>query len=164
MGLNRNPNNNPSLLLLAEEDFLETEEWTSVERGASEAVQPGDALEGLAVGLQNLRRNMEEAGRAAHEAGRTLMDGESYSGVMSNSNNYSSNHNNFNRGPGGQGHPQPNLSGLTRGVPVMVLRPLIGVSSLAASTLRGARNAMDDTRKKEAQDKYKGPRGGHDGF
>ncbi|CAD7933853.1 unnamed protein product [Amoebophrya sp. A25] len=109
--------------------LMEDEEWLSVDKGAREGMQPADGIEGLQMGLESLKRNMVDAGRV-------LSDPLASRGAES---------------------AEDRVKQLARGVPICILKPAIGVSGLAATTLRGVRNSMDHDRREELERKYKAP-------
>eukprot|EP00397_Hematodinium_sp_SG-2012_P000420 GEMP01000420.1.p1 GENE.GEMP01000420.1~~GEMP01000420.1.p1 ORF type:complete len:2033 (+),score=509.14 GEMP01000420.1:482-6580(+) len=117
----------------ADDDDVLKDNWTALESGTKEFVlQPQTAGEGLLYGLEHLQRSLQNAPQAF---GNPVLE-------MRRS-----------------GPPQSFLSSFVRGVPVMILRPAIGVSSCAATTLRGLKNHVDGGhRRKQVLDKYKGPR------
>ncbi|CAD7969228.1 unnamed protein product [Amoebophrya sp. A120] len=109
--------------------LIEDEDWTTVDKGARESMQPADGLEGLQMGFENLKRNVKDAGRIISQPihSRQIQSGDQL------------------------------IKHFAKGVPVCILKPVIGATSMAATTLRGVRNSMDGERKEELERKYKVP-------
>jgi hypothetical protein len=116
---------------VAEGPLALSQQWTPVERGASDFLQPGNASEGLQQACTNLTRGMRHAGQAV--VGRPLLE--------------------LQRGAS----REKVLQSIVSGIPVCVLRPAIGATAAAATALRGLRNSVDPVRRREGERKYKGP-------
>lgn len=106
----------------------EDENWTSVEHGIPESYQPADAAEGLSLGIETVKRSVVQAGRVMANPVVEMQQGASAERV---------------------------LKSVVTGVPVCILKPVIGVTEAAATTLRGVRNTVDTDRRKELMSKYK---------
>jgi len=109
----------------------ESDAWTSVERGTDDFLQPRGAAEGIAQAAASLSRAGRDASRAV--VLRPLLE--------------------FRRGAS----RRQVLQSVATGIPVCVLRPAIGASAAAATTLRGVRNSFDPLHRREAERKYRGP-------
>jgi len=109
-----------------------TDNWTVLDGGAQEfVVQPKTAQEGVMYGLHSFQRSLKTASKSIATPIIEYRRGETVGNVVSST---------------------------VRGVPVMILRPAIGASGFAATTLRGVKNHVDSNRRQEALNKYKGPR------
>eukprot|EP00928_Gymnodinium_smaydae_P020717 TRINITY_DN18017_c0_g1_i1.p1 TRINITY_DN18017_c0_g1~~TRINITY_DN18017_c0_g1_i1.p1 ORF type:complete len:1244 (-),score=197.61 TRINITY_DN18017_c0_g1_i1:87-3818(-) len=105
--------------------------WVPVRRGASDFLQPGGAAEGLQEACTSLQRGVLRAGEAV--IARPLL--EFRSGASK----------------------EKVLRSMAKGIPMCVLRPVIGATSAATTALRGVRNSVDPTHHQEIVRKYKGP-------
>jgi len=113
------------------EDTILPDSWTPLESGVQEfTIQPQTAGEGLSYGFAHLQRSLRSASKVFHNPVVEMRRDEE----------------------------QSVMSACVRGIPVMILRPAIGASACAATTLRGMKNQVDAQLRKKALDKYKGPR------
>jgi hypothetical protein len=108
-----------------------SQNWTPVDRGAGDFLQPGSASEGLQQASTNLTRGIRQAGQAV--VGRPLLE--------------------LQRGAS----KEKVLQSIVSGIPICVLRPAIGATAAAATALRGLRNSVDPIRRREGERKYKEP-------
>lgn len=108
-----------------------SQNWTPVDRGAGDYLQPGSASEGLEQASANLTRGIRQAGQAV--VGRPLLE--------------------LQRGAS----KEKVLQSIVSGIPVCVLRPAIGATAAAATALRGLRNSVDPVRRRQGERKYKEP-------
>jgi len=107
-------------------------QWTAVERGMPDFLQPLGAADGLEQAYARLTRGVYHASEAVLL--RPMLE--------------------FQRGA-----PRKDvLRTVVSGIPVCMLKPAIGVSAAASTTLRGVRNSVDPVHKREVERKYKGPR------
>lgn len=105
-------------------------DWLPVERGAAEFLQPGGAKEGLQEAGSNLTRGLRNAGPFLV---RPLLEIQ-------------------------RGAPKKQvLRSVVSGIPMCVLRPAIGVTSAAVPAIRGVRNRLDPSHRREMVRKYRGP-------
>eukprot|EP00927_Polykrikos_kofoidii_P030806 TRINITY_DN2650_c2_g1_i1.p1 TRINITY_DN2650_c2_g1~~TRINITY_DN2650_c2_g1_i1.p1 ORF type:complete len:868 (-),score=176.10 TRINITY_DN2650_c2_g1_i1:407-2788(-) len=105
--------------------------WTPVERGSSDFIQPRGAAEGMDQACTSLSRGMRYAGEAMFV--RPMLE--------------------FQRGV----RTEKVLRSMVAGIPMCVLRPAIGATFAATTALRGVRNSVDPTHRREIVRKYKGP-------
>jgi len=108
-----------------------SQNWTPVERGAGDYLQPGSASEGLRQASTSLTRGIRQAGQAV--VGRPLLE--------------------LQRGAS----KEKVVQSIVSGIPICVLRPAIGATAAAATALRGLRNTVDPVRRQEGKKKYKEP-------
>ena len=105
-------------------------DWLPVERGAANFMQPGGAAEGLQEAGSNLTRGLRNAGPFLVKPLLEIQRGAPKKQV---------------------------LRSVVSGIPMCFLRPAIGVTSAAVPAIRGVRNRLDPSHRREMVRKYRGP-------
>eukprot|EP00931_Biecheleriopsis_adriatica_P087392 TRINITY_DN61874_c0_g1_i2.p1 TRINITY_DN61874_c0_g1~~TRINITY_DN61874_c0_g1_i2.p1 ORF type:complete len:2376 (-),score=522.53 TRINITY_DN61874_c0_g1_i2:53-7180(-) len=104
--------------------------WLPVERGASNFLQPDSAAEGLQEARTSLTRGLRNAGPFLV---RPVLEYK-------------------------RGAPKEQvLRSVVSGIPMCVLRPALGATAAATTALRGVRNSVDPSHRREIVGKYKSP-------
>ena len=99
-----------------------------VVRRSTKGSQPAGVLDGLAQGYDSLRRGVQEAVHTIVAVPRAQYHRHGVQGAV---------------------------KAALRGVPVAVLRPMIGTTEAVARALLGVRNALDPDTKRDLDEKYK---------
>jgi len=105
-------------------------EWLPVERGSANFMQPGGAAEGLQEAGSNLTQGLRNTGPILVKPFVEIKQGAPKKQV---------------------------LQSVVSGIPVCILRPAIGVTSAAVPAIRGVRNRLDPSHRREMVRKYRGP-------
>lgn len=104
--------------------------WLPVERGAANFLQPDSAAEGLQEAGENLTRGLRHAGPFLVRPLLEIQRGASREQV---------------------------LRSVVSGIPMCVLRPALGATAAATTAIRGVRNSVDPSHRREVVRKYKSP-------
>lgn len=105
-------------------------DWLPVERGAASFLQPGGAAEGLQEASSSLTRGLRNAGPFLVRPLLEIQRGASREQVFRS---------------------------VVSGIPMCVLRPALGATTAAATAIRGVRNSVDPSHRREMVRKYRGP-------
>ncbi|CAJ1337013.1 unnamed protein product [Effrenium voratum] len=105
-------------------------DWLPVERGSANFLQPGGAAEGLQEAGSSFTQGLRTAGPFLV---RPLLEIQ-------------------------RGAPKEQvLRSVVSGIPMCVLRPALGATAAAATAIRGVRNSVDPSHRREMVRKYRGP-------
>jgi len=104
--------------------------WLPVERGAANFLQPDSAAVGLQEAGENLTRGLRHAGPFLVRPLLEIQRGASREQV---------------------------LRSVVSGIPMCVLRPALGATAAATTAIRGVRNSVDPSHRREVVRKYKSP-------
>ena len=109
---------------------MHDEDWATVTSGAGESVQPQGGIEGLSLGIESFKRSVGQWGRVLWQPVVDFQHGATNQQIWKS---------------------------LWKGIPVAILRPVIGITEATATTLRGVRNEIDSEKRTEYLSKYKTP-------